>query len=121
MLLSLSKSFRDVEAQTDMFRKRCEILLEEEQATTSLAHDIEENLQFYNHLEPIGRRLNAPRAGNSVGSEAFSAMLARLDDCIQYMNTHVSRYIRFKLIWMANPVRCHMLKLKHIDLIIVFS
>ena len=104
-----------------MFRKRCELLLAEEQSTVSLAHDIEENLQFYNHLEPIARRLNIPRAGNSVGSEAFSAMLARLDECIQYMNTHVSMCGWFKLIWMANLVRCHILKLNHINLVIAFS
>ena len=73
-----------------MVRKRCEILLAEEKATASLAHDIDENLQFYSHLDPIARRLNAPRAGSSVGSAAFSAMLARLDDCIHYMNNHVS-------------------------------
>ena len=104
-----------------MFRKRCERLLEEEQVMASLAHDIEENLRFYNHLDPIARGLNAPRAGNLVGSEAFSAMLTRLDDCIQYMNNHVSVCGWFKIILMADSDRCHILKLNHINLVIVFS
>ena len=92
-LLSLSGSFRHVEAQTDVFRMRCRVLLAKQRATTMLATEIEDNLQFYDYLDPITRRLNAPRAGNSVGSKEFSVMLARLDDCIQYMGTHVSKRV----------------------------
>ncbi|KAI5298381.1 Golgi transport complex subunit 3, partial [Ascosphaera atra] len=45
-------------------------------------------MQYYNLLEPASRRLNAPGAGSTVRSKEFSDMLARLDQCLDYMQTH---------------------------------
>lgn len=56
---------------------------------TKLADEIGENVQYYNYLEPLTRRLNAPGAGNSVGSQGFSQMLSQLDQCLDYMQAHV--------------------------------
>lgn len=57
---------------------------------TGLADDLEDNLKFYNYLEPITRRLNAPGAGSFIRSKEFSEMLSRLDECLHYMAAHVS-------------------------------
>lgn len=57
---------------------------------TSLAENLDDNLKYYSYLEPITRRLNAPGAGNFVRSKDFSQMLARLDECLEYMAAHVS-------------------------------
>lgn len=54
-----------------------------------LAVEIEENLQYYDFLDPASRRLNAPGAGNTVRGADFSDMLRRLDECLDYMETHV--------------------------------
>lgn len=57
---------------------------------TGLADDLRDNLKFYDYLEPITRRLNAPGAGNFVRSKEFSDMLSHLDVCLNYMAAHVS-------------------------------
>lgn len=57
---------------------------------TGLADALGENLKYYNYLEPVTRRLNAPGAGSFVRSKEFSEMLSRLDDCLNYMAVHVS-------------------------------
>lgn len=89
LLSSLSVSFEAVETQTTAFRKQCESLVTEQQRLIKLADDIRGNLQCYNYLEPLTRRLNAPGAGNSVGSKGFSDMLLQLDRCLAYMQAHV--------------------------------
>lgn len=55
-----------------------------------MAETIGDNLQYYGYLEPITRRMNAPGAGAAVRGKEFSDMLARLDECLEYMNEHVS-------------------------------
>lgn len=57
---------------------------------TGLADALGENLKYYNYLEPVTRRLNAPGAGSFVRSKEFSEMLSRLDECLSYMAAHVS-------------------------------
>ena len=80
-----------MEAQTTAFRKQCEDLLAEQGRLEGLANDVGENVRFYSYLEPITRRLNAPGAGNFVRGKEFSDMLARLDECLDYMNGHLSQ------------------------------
>lgn len=89
LLNSLSDSFRAVEAQTTSFQEQCEGLLKEQRRITGLADDLDKNLKYYNYLEPVTKRLNAPGAGNFVRSSEFSEMLSRLDECLEYMVSHV--------------------------------
>ena len=91
LLSSLSEAFKAVESQTTTFQKQCEGLLKEQKRMTDLAEGIESNLNYYNYLEPVTKRLNAPGAGNFVRSREFSNMLSRLDECLEYMSAHVSR------------------------------
>lgn len=57
---------------------------------SGIAQDVGENLQYYNLLDPLTRRLNAPGAGNLVRSQDFPQMLANLDSCLDFMHAHVS-------------------------------
>ncbi|KAI4269387.1 MAG: hypothetical protein L6R38_007489 [Xanthoria sp. 2 TBL-2021] len=88
LLTSLSDSFKSVEAQTTTFQKQCEGLTQEQKRLTQLADEITQNLKYYSFLEPVTRRLNAPGAGSLVRSQEFSSMLARLDECLEYMAAH---------------------------------
>ncbi|KAI9834233.1 MAG: hypothetical protein M1819_003071 [Sarea resinae] len=88
LLSTLSESFKSVEAQTTAFQSQCQDLLSEQQRITELANGINSNLQFYNYVEPITRRLNAPGAGNLVRGTEFSEMLSNLDHCLDYMQAH---------------------------------
>ncbi|KAG8529186.1 uncharacterized protein KY384_005821 [Bacidia gigantensis] len=88
LLDDLSNSFKAVEAQTSTFQKQCEGLLEEQKRIETLANEIDQNLKYYNYLEPATRRLNAPGAGSLVRSEEFSEMLTRIDHCLDFMAAH---------------------------------
>ncbi|WEW55201.1 Golgi transport complex subunit 3 [Emydomyces testavorans] len=88
LLSSLSRSFKAVETQTTAFQQQCEGLLSAEQRRSGLADDIQDNLQYYDYLDPASRKLNAPGAGNSVRRKDFSDMLRRLDECLDYMQAH---------------------------------
>ena len=89
LLTSLSKSFNAVTNRTTTFQKQCEDLLLDQRRLERLADDVGQNLQYYSFLEPITRKLNAPGAGTFVRGKEFSDMLARLDECLEYMNDHV--------------------------------
>ena len=95
LLNSLSASFRSVEAQTTAFQAQCEGLMSEQKRVSLLAGDIGENLQYYNYLEPITRRMNAPGAGGFVRGKDFSEMLHTLDRCLEYMRSHVRSIYHF--------------------------
>ena len=87
-LSEIFASFRAVEAQTSTFQKQSEGLLIIERRSEKLADEIKENLKYYEPLERITKRLNAPSAGNFVRNKEFSGMLVQLDECIDYMQTH---------------------------------
>lgn len=96
LLASLTGSFKEVEGQTTVFQKQCEGLLDEQKRIGEMASDLDHNLKYYNFLEPVTRRLNAPGAGNFVRSKEFSEMLARLDECLGYMAAHVGQIPAFR-------------------------
>lgn len=87
-LAELSDAFKIVESQTSAFQKQSEGLLADQERSEKLADDIQENLKYYDFLEPVARRLNAPGAGNLVQGKDFPKMLLRLDECIDYMQAH---------------------------------
>lgn len=95
LLSTLHAAFRNVGSQTTAFRQQCHDLVDEQNRLETLAGGIGENIQYYSYLEPITRKLNAPGAGSFVRGKEFSDMLARLDECLEYMNNHVC-YIAFR-------------------------
>ncbi|PYI34179.1 Sec34-domain-containing protein [Aspergillus indologenus CBS 114.80] len=91
LLTNLSNDFKAVESQTSNFQKQCEGLLSAQKHDLELATDIQDNLQYYEFLDPASRRLNAPGAGNTVRGQEFSDMLRRLDECLDYMEVHTDQ------------------------------
>lgn len=87
-LSEISASFRAVESQTSAFAQQSESLLAKQRQDEAAADGIRDNLRYYEPLDRIARRLNAPGAGSSVRSKTFSEMLVQLDECIDYMQTH---------------------------------
>ena len=94
-LTNLSESFKAVESQTSNFQKQCEGLLLAQKHDMVLADGIETNLQFYDFLDPASKKLNAPHAGQHVRGKEFSDLLRHLDECLDYMEIHVSYFYPF--------------------------
>ena len=89
-LSEISASFRTIDSQTKAFQKQTANVLEDQKKNEANAEAIAENLQYYEPLERITRRLNAPGAGSLARSKDFSDMLMTLDECVDYMQTHPS-------------------------------
>jgi hypothetical protein len=87
-LTDISASFKSIDAQTTVFSEKSSGILQEQKRNEQHVDAISENLQYYEPLERIHRRLNAPGAGNFVRSSDFSDMLVTLDECIDYMQMH---------------------------------
>lgn len=102
LLSTLSKDFKAVESQTSNFQNQCEGLLSAQKRDSELATDIQDNLQYYDFLDPASRKLNAPGAGNTVRGQDFSDMLRRLDECLDYMEIHVSVLWAHEICELAN-------------------
>ncbi|KJZ76785.1 hypothetical protein HIM_03662 [Hirsutella minnesotensis 3608] len=90
LLTSLSTSFQSVEAQTSSFQSKCESLLTEQRRLEKLADEVGTDLHYYAYLETATRRLNAPGASRLVDDESFGDMVANIDACIRFMNSHES-------------------------------
>lgn len=89
LLSSITNSFESVKVQTSAFQDQSQDILTEEQHASKLADDISENLRFYDYLDPISRKLNAPGAGTLVREMEFAETLSNLDRCLEYMEAHV--------------------------------
>ncbi|KAJ5887953.1 hypothetical protein N7495_007994 [Penicillium taxi] len=83
-----SEEFKAVDQQTSKLEKQCEGLQSAQERDTKLVKGIQNNLPYYDLLDPASRRLNAPGAGNTVRDKEFSSMLRQLDVCLDYMETH---------------------------------
>ena len=89
LLSTLSEAFKAVKAQTAGFEEQCKGIMQEQKRISKIATDIEENLKHYRFLEPVTKRLNAPTVGAMVKTQEFSDLLTRLDECLEYMSSHV--------------------------------
>ncbi|NXA08620.1 COG3 protein, partial [Sapayoa aenigma] len=87
-LESLQKQYLFVSTKTGTLHEACEQLLKEQSELVDLAENIQQKLSYFNELENINTKLNSPTL--SVNSEGFVPMLAKLDDCIAYISSHVS-------------------------------
>ncbi|KAI9680828.1 MAG: Golgi transport complex subunit 3 [Caeruleum heppii] len=88
LLSSVSSMFKTVEVQSTAFRSRCHAILADQERSSGLSAKLRDNVQYYDLLEPITRRLNNPSAGKFVGGVEFQTMLTNLDNCLQYMRAH---------------------------------
>ncbi|NWT26806.1 COG3 protein, partial [Cardinalis cardinalis] len=90
-LESLQKQYLFVSTKTGTLHEACEQLLKEQWKLVDLAENIQQKLSYFNELENINTKLNSPTL--SVNSEGFIPMLAKLDDCIAYISSHVSHSV----------------------------
>ena len=89
-LSEISATFRTIDTQTKAFQTQTANVLDDQKKYEATAEAIADNLQYYEPLERITRRLNAPGAGSLARSKDFSDMLMTLDECIDYMQTYPS-------------------------------
>lgn len=58
--------------------------------------NIKQKLHYFTQVEHLSQRLNSPTM--SVNSETFFSVLAKIDECLDYMRTNVSFTIRLKIV-----------------------
>ncbi|MBN3277693.1 COG3 protein, partial [Polyodon spathula] len=87
-LESLQKQYLFVSMKTGTLHEACEQLLKEQSQLVDLAESIQQKLSYFNELENINTKLNSSTL--SVNSEGFVPMLAKLDDCIEYVSSHTN-------------------------------
>jgi hypothetical protein len=90
LLTSLTESFIAVEEQTTSFKSQCDDLLSEQERLQTLADEVSADLNYYEYLDNVTRRLNAPGASRLVDDDAFGEVLESLDSCIAFMMKNVS-------------------------------
>ncbi|KAI5863691.1 Sec34-like family protein [Durotheca rogersii] len=88
LLTSLADSFRAVESHTSSFQAQCDDLLTEERRLRKLADEVGTDWYYYDYLDGVTRRLNAPGASRLASHESFGEILTNLDACIAFMVKH---------------------------------
>lgn len=83
-LNKVNEEYISVRQKTCALHNACETLLQEQTKLTDNAEAIHEKLSYFQELDSIRARLKSPNL--EVNSEAFLALLAKLDSCIEYMS-----------------------------------
>ncbi|KAF7728396.1 Golgi transport complex subunit 3 [Apophysomyces ossiformis] len=86
---ALMNDYAFVEKRTRSLQTACEELLEKQERSVRLADALAERLSYFNHLEPIAKLFNLPGDDICLHPE-FMPMLQTLDECIDYMQQHLS-------------------------------
>ena len=82
----VNEEYISVRQKTCALHEACETLLEEQTRLTDNAEAIHEKLSYFQQLDSIRAQLKNPNL--EVNSEAFLALLAKLDSCIEYMSSN---------------------------------
>ena len=85
-LNKVNEEYISVRQKTCALHEACETLLEEQTRLTDNAEAIHEKLSYFQQLDSIRAQLKNPNL--EVNSEAFLALLAKLDSCIEYMSSN---------------------------------
>jgi hypothetical protein len=85
----LEKDYSFVDVRTRSIQTACETLLEEQHRLSRLADGLASRLKYFNQLEPIAKLFNSPGDDICLNPE-FIPMLNKLDECLEYMQEHVS-------------------------------
>ncbi|KAK3872541.1 hypothetical protein Pcinc_022385 [Petrolisthes cinctipes] len=85
-LQHLSSQYTSVSNKTSALHTDCEHLLAEQTRLTNKADTIESKLTYFKEVDRISQKLNSPAF--QVTSEGFIPLLAKIDECIGYMNTN---------------------------------
>ncbi|KAG7171455.1 conserved oligomeric Golgi complex subunit 3-like [Homarus americanus] len=84
----LSSQYTSVSNKTGALHTDCEHLLAEQTRLTNKADTIESKLTYFREVDRISQKLNSPAF--QVTSEGFIPLLAKIDECIGYMNGNPS-------------------------------
>ena len=85
-LTDILDNYEQVKKRTDSLQSSCTSLMNETTDLLNCAENLSGRLQYFDELEDINRQLGSSAV--SVTSESFVPMLARLDECIRFMQQH---------------------------------
>ncbi|XP_028166601.1 conserved oligomeric Golgi complex subunit 3 isoform X2 [Ostrinia furnacalis] len=85
-LYKLSEEYELVSNKTNALHLMSEQLLADQNKLSSIGDDIKQKLHYFTQVEHLSQRLNSTTM--SVNSEAFFIVLAKIDDCLEYMKSH---------------------------------
>lgn len=89
-LNKLSDEYNLVSTKTNTLHTMSEQLLADQNKLSAIGDDIKHKLQYFSQVEHLSQRLSSPTM--SVNSEAFFVVLAKIDECLNYMKTNVSLF-----------------------------
>ncbi|XP_068626505.1 conserved oligomeric Golgi complex subunit 3 [Battus philenor] len=85
-LNKLSEEYNLVSNKTNALHTMSEQLLADQTKLSNIGDDIKQKLHYFTQVEHLSQRLSSPTM--SVNSEAFFNVLAKIDECLDYMKAH---------------------------------
>ncbi|CAG4986238.1 unnamed protein product [Parnassius apollo] len=85
-LNKLSEEYNLVSNKTNALHTMSEQLLADQTKLSNIGDDIKQKLHYFTRVEHLSQRLNSSTM--SVNSEAFFNVLAKIDECLDYMRNH---------------------------------
>ncbi|XP_063899567.1 conserved oligomeric Golgi complex subunit 3 [Helicoverpa armigera] len=85
-LEKLSEQYNFVSNKTNALHTMSEQLLADQNKLSSIGDDIKTKLHYFTQVEHLSQRLNSTTM--SVNSETFFNVLAKIDECLDYMRTN---------------------------------
>ncbi|RVE50651.1 hypothetical protein evm_004683 [Chilo suppressalis] len=84
----LTEQYELVSNKTNALHTMSEQLLADQNKLSSIGDNIKQKLHYFTQVEHLSQRLNSPTM--SVNSETFFNILAKIDECLEYMRTNSS-------------------------------
>ncbi|KAJ0182737.1 hypothetical protein K1T71_002106 [Dendrolimus kikuchii] len=82
-LQKLTEQYNFVSNKTNALHTMSEQLLADQTKLSSIGDNIKQKLHYFTQVEHLSQRLNSPTM--SVNSETFFTVLAKIDECLDYM------------------------------------
>ncbi|XP_037298630.1 conserved oligomeric Golgi complex subunit 3 [Manduca sexta] len=82
----LSEQYNFVSNKTNTLHMMSEQLLADQTKLSNIGDDIKQKLHYFTQVEHLSQRLNSPTM--SVNSDAFFTVLAKIDECLDYMKAN---------------------------------
>ncbi|XP_050555141.1 conserved oligomeric Golgi complex subunit 3 isoform X2 [Spodoptera frugiperda] len=82
----LTEQYNFVSNKTNALHTMSEQLLADQNKLSSIGDDIKQKLHYFTQVEHLSQRLNSPTM--SVNSETFFNVLAKIDECLEYMRAN---------------------------------
>ncbi|XP_041975634.1 conserved oligomeric Golgi complex subunit 3 [Aricia agestis] len=84
----LSEEYKFVSNKTNALHTMSEQLLADQTKLSEIGDDIKQKLHYFTQVEHLSQRLNSPTM--SVNSESFFVVLAKIDECLEYMKANTT-------------------------------